>query len=123
MDVAALLAGAEEQAGAGDYGPDAEAMHEALEVLVRSANEEASLSDQGETVFAGMIGSLLPRRLQIERCYAEHPEIADQEIGSVLFGLGLPRTGSTALSYLLAPDDAGRKLRVWGGCQPTAAPR
>ena len=78
MDVAALLAGAQEQAGSDDYGPDADAMHEALEVLVRSANDEASLSEQGEMVFAGMIGSLLTRRLQIEQCYAAHPEIADQ---------------------------------------------
>jgi hypothetical protein len=122
MDVAALLAGAEDQTGSADYGPDAEAMHEALAVLVRSANDEADLSDQGEMVFAGMIGSLLTRRLQIEQCYAEHPEIADQEIGPVLFGLGLPRTGSTALSYLLAQDPAVRNLRVWEASQPTPPP-
>src|SRR6478672_4619684 len=101
MDVAALLAGAQAQASSDDYGPDAGAMHEALAVLVRSANEEAALSERGEMVFAGMISSLLTRRLQVEQCYAEHPEIADQQIESVLFGLGLPRTGSTALSYLL----------------------
>jgi hypothetical protein len=122
MDVAALLAGAEARAGAGDYGPDAAAMHEALEVLVRSANDEAGLGEQGEMVFAGMIDSLLVRRLQIEQCYAAHPEIDDQQIESVLFGLGLPRTGSTALSYLLAQDPAVRNLRVWEASQPTPPP-
>ena len=122
MDVAALLAGARERAGSDDYGPDAAAMHEALAVLVRSANEEAALSEQGEAVFAGMIGSLLTRRLQVEQWYAAHPEIADQQIESVLFGLGLPRTGSTALSYLLAQDPAVRNLRVWEASQPTPPP-
>ena len=122
MDVAALLAGAQEQAGSDDYGPDADAMHEALEVLVRSANEEAALSEQGEMVFAGMIGSLLTRRLQVEQWYAAHPEIGDQQIESVLFGLGLPRTGSTALSYLLAQDPAVRNLRQWEASQPTPPP-
>ena len=73
MDVAALLAGAQEQAGSDDYGPDADAMQVALEVLVRSANDEAELSERGEMVFAGMIGSLLTRRLQIEQWYAAHP--------------------------------------------------
>jgi hypothetical protein len=122
MDVAALRAGAEAQAGSNDYGPEAEAMDEALSVLARSANEESDLSERGEMVFGGMIASLLTRRLQIEQCYAEHPEIADQQIESVLFGLGLPRTGSTALSYLLAQDPTVRNLRQWEASQPTPPP-
>jgi Sulfotransferase family len=40
----------------------------------------------------------------------------------VLFGLGLPRTGSTALSYLLAQDPAVRSLRQWEASQPTPPP-
>ena len=97
-------------------------MVEALTVLVRSANEESDLSEQGETVFTGMVVSLLTRRLEIEHWYAEHPEIDDQEIASVLFGVGLPRTGSTASSYLLAQDTSVRSLRMWEGTQPTPPP-
>ena len=97
-------------------------MVEALTVLVRSANDEADLSEQGEMVFGGMVVSLLTRRLEIERWYADHPEIGDQEIASVLFGVGLPRTGSTALSYLLAQDTPVRSLRMWEGTQPTPPP-
>ena len=40
----------------------------------------------------------------------------------MLFGLGLPRTGSTALSYLLAQDPAVRNLRLWEASQPTPPP-
>ena len=122
MDVAASMEAAEAQTGLDDYGPEADAMVEALTVLVRSANEESDLSEQGETVFTGMVVSLLTRRLEIEHWYAEHPEIDDQEIASVLFGVGLPRTGSTALSYLLAQDTSVRSLRMWEGTQPTPPP-
>jgi hypothetical protein len=91
-------------------------------VIVRSVNDDADLDEQGEAVFTGMVVSLLTRRLDIERWYADHPEIGEQEIGSVLFGVGLPRTGSTALSYLLAQDRAVRSLRVWESSQPTPPP-
>jgi hypothetical protein len=122
MDVAASLEAAQAQTGLDDYGPEADAMVEALTVLVRSANDEADLSEQGEMVFGGMIVSLLARRLEIEQWYRDHPEIGDQEIESVLFGVGLPRTGSTALSYLLAQDRSVRSLRIWEGSQPTPPP-
>ena len=104
VDARQLVATARTQTGTHELGPDADAMHEALAVLVRSANAEAHLSEAGEAAFAGTILSLLTRRLEIEDWYRRHPEIDDQEIESVLFGLGLPRTGSTALSYLLAQD-------------------
>ncbi len=122
MDVDQLLENAVAEAGSDDFGPDRDAMVEALRVLVRSANEESDLSAHGEAVFTGMLASLLTRRLQIEQCYAEHPEIGDQRIESVLFGLGLPRTGSTALSYVLAQDPAVRNLRQWEASQPTPPP-
>src|SRR3954447_8341820 len=122
MDVAASMEPAQAQTGLDNYGPEADAMLEALAVLVRSANDEADLDEQGEAVFTGMVVSLLARRLDIERWYADHPEIGEQEIGSVLFGVGLPRTGSTALSYLLAQDRAVRSLRVWESSQPTPPP-
>ena len=122
MDASALVAGAIEQAGSDDFGPDAEAMHEALAVLVAAFAGEADLDENGTMVVVGMLTGLLVNRLRVEQCYAEHPEIADQEIESVLFGLGLPRTGSTALSYLLAEDPAVRNLRQWEASQPTPPP-
>lgn len=122
MDVAAMLDAAQAQTGHDDYGPEADAMVEALTVLARSANEEADLTESGEAVFTGMIVGYLARRLDIEHWYRLHPEIGDQEIESVLFGVGLPRTGSTALSYLLAKDPSVRSLRMWEANQPTPPP-
>ncbi|HXY93237.1 MAG TPA: sulfotransferase [Acidimicrobiia bacterium] len=122
MDVDQLLAGAIEQTGLREFGPEVDAMLEALHVLVRSADDDAGLTPEGDAAFGGMIGSLLTRRLEIEDWYARHPEIGEQEVESVLFGVGLPRTGSTALSYLLAQDREVRCLRQWESNHPTPPP-
>lgn len=122
MDVDELVTSAIEQAGLSLFGPESAAMHEALAALVRSANEDAGLTPEGDASFANTIRSLLVRRLQIEDWYTRHPEIEDQEVESVLFGLGLPRTGSTALAYLLAQDPNIRYFRQWESNQPTPPP-
>src|SRR5262245_26319452 len=122
VDVDQLIEHATAEAGTSDFGPETDAMMEALRVLVRSVNEDADLSPEGDAAFSGMVHSLLTRRLAIEDWYRRHPEIDDEEIESVLFGLGLPRTGSTALSYLLAQDPDVRCLRQWEASQPTPPP-
>ena len=68
------------------------------------------------------IVGLLVNRLQVEQWYAKHPEIDEQQIVAPLFGLGLPRTGSTALSFLLASDTARRSLRTWEAGNPCPPP-
>jgi len=122
MDAARLVDAAVAQVGHDDFGPEADAMHEGLTRLVDSVNRDAGLSEHGEGAFGGMIVGLLSRRLEIEGWYRDHSEVADQEIDSVLFGLGLPRTGSTALGYLLAQDPGVRSLRQWEASQPCPPP-
>ena len=120
MDVDQLVATACERAGLDDFGSDT--WHEGLEVLVRSLNTEAALNDLGVAAMTDQVVGYLVNRLQIEQCYAKYPEIEDQEIVAPLFGLGLPRTGSTALSFLLALDPARRSLRVWEASDPCPPP-
>ena len=45
--------------------------------------------------------------------YKRHPEIDDEVIGGPVFVIGLPRTGTTALSQLVANDPQFRSLRLW----------
>lgn len=61
-------------------------------------------------------------RLEIERWHRGHPDIGDQTIVAPLFGLGMPRTGSTALSFLLALDPERRSLRTWEAGHPCPPP-
>lgn len=107
-------------AGTDDFG--AGTWHEGLEILVRSFNTEASLTELGEQVVTEQVVGFLVNRLEVEACYREHPEIDEGRIQAPLFGLGLPRTGSTALSFLLAADRRRRSLRTWEAHQPCPPP-
>ncbi|HXN62883.1 MAG TPA: sulfotransferase [Acidimicrobiales bacterium] len=120
LEIDRLVAAACERAGSDDFGEDS--WREGLQVLVHALNSEAMLNDIGVGAMTDQIVSNLVNRLQIEQWYGRHPEIDDQEIVAPLFGLGLPRTGSTALSFLLAQDPARRSLRVWEAGQPCPPP-
>ncbi len=120
LDPAALVARAVDRAGSDDFGPDS--FEEGLEVLVRSFNTEAALTELGEQVVSDQLVGFLTNRLAVEACYRAHPEIAAERIEAPLFGLGLPRTGSTALSFLLAADHRRRSLRTWEANEPCPPP-
>ncbi|MEY2397845.1 MAG: hypothetical protein QOJ00_1019 [Actinomycetota bacterium] len=120
MEVNQLVDTACERAGLSDFGRDT--WQEGLDVLVRSLDDEAALNELGIAAMADQIVGNLVNRLQVEHWYAEHPEIDDERIVAPLFGLGLPRTGSSALSFLLAQDPARRSLRVWEASQPCPPP-
>ena len=120
LDIDHLIATARQQAGWADFGEDT--WREGLAVLVESLHTEAALNELGVGAMTDQIVGLLVNRLQVEQWYADHPEIDDQEIVAPLFGLGLPRTGSTALSFLLAQDPARRPLRTWEAGTPCPPP-
>ena len=113
MTPAELLATAQERTGLDDFGDDS--FREGLELLVHSLQTEATLNSIGEIVLPELIVKHLAQRLQIEDWYRRHPEIDDEPIDAPLIGLGLPRTGSTALSFLLAEDPSARSLPALGG--------
>jgi hypothetical protein len=115
-----LMATAAERTGLDDFGDDS--FREGLEILVRALHDEARLNARGEAFVYDRIGLHLCQRLKVEDWYRRHPEIDDEAITAPLFGLGLPRTGSTALSFLLAQDPNIRYLRSWESAQPCPPP-
>lgn len=120
LDVQALVTAASERTGLDDFGADT--WQEGLDVLVWALVNEAGLNEIGEGVFFDQIVGYLANRLHIEDWYTRHPEIDEQEIVAPLFGLGMPRTGSTALSFLLACDASRRSLRTWEASTPCPPP-
>jgi len=118
--VSALLGRARALAALDDFGEDS--FREGLEILVASAEREARLTDTGRAAFEAQIVDLLANRLQVEYWYRKHPEIDEQEIVAPLIGLGLPRTGSTALACLLGEDPAARSIRTWESMWPCPPP-
>lgn len=120
LDIGAMVAAARVRAGFDDFGADT--WQEGLDVLVRALSTEAALNELGEQVFADQITGYLANRLEVEKWYAAHPEIDDERIETTLFGLGLPRTGSTAVSFLLSCDRERRSLRTWEASAPCPPP-
>jgi Sulfotransferase family len=120
MQVDQLVESAVARSGSDDFGGDS--WREGLEVLVGSLTAESSLNELGEGAMIDQIVGLLVNRLEVEQWYARYPEIEEQQIVAPLFGLGLPRTGSTALSFLLASDTARRSLRTWEAGKPCPPP-
>jgi hypothetical protein len=108
------------ETGLHDFGD--ESYREGLDVLLSSLHDEGRLNVRGEAFIHQRIIGYLGQRLQVEDWYRRHPEIDDEVIEAPLIGLGLPRTGSTALSMLLAQDPDVRYLRQWESSQPCPPP-
>jgi hypothetical protein len=73
LDAGTLVTAARARTGLEDLGEDT--WQEGLEVLVQALTTEAALNELGEAVFADQLTGYLTKRLEIERWYAEEPEI------------------------------------------------
>jgi hypothetical protein len=112
--------GARAATGLDDFGSPY--YREGLERTVESLNTEADLSQMGAVIQHATISNALIQRLKIEETYARHPEMDDGIVGGPVFVIGLPRTGTTALSQLVAADPQFRSLRMWESQAPTPPP-
>ncbi len=112
--------GARMATGLDDFGSSY--YREGLERTVDALNTEAGLNDMGGVIQHATISNALIQRLKIEDAYRQHPEMEDEIIEGPVFVIGLPRTGTTALSQLVAADPQFRSLRMWESQQPTPPP-
>lgn len=115
-----VLGEARAQTGLKDFG--AESFRDGLAILLSALDREARLNDRGQAFLRQRIVGYLAQRLQVEDWYRRHPEIDDVPLVQPVIGLGLPRTGSTVLSMLLAQDPEVRYLRRWESSQPCPPP-
>ena len=120
LDVDTLVEQAKARTGLSDLGPDT--WQEGLGVLVRSLNQEAALTEHGERVLAGRIVDLLAERLKFEQSWKDNPSIADEQIVRPVIGIGLGRSGSNALGFVMAQDPNRRVLRAWEAHFPSPPP-
>lgn len=119
FDVPDLLETARAATGLDDFGDPS--YRDGLDVLA-DALQHARLSAIGTAALQGQLLGYLCERLRIEDWHARHPDIAAQTVAAPVFVTGLPRTGTTALSNLLAADPAARSLRFWESQRPTPPP-
>ncbi len=120
LDSNLMIDRAVKKAGHSGFGGDS--WREGLDRLVDSLNDTAQLTQDGANMMGYRITLLLVNRLAIEKTYQAHPEIADQVVQGPVFVIGLPRTGTTALSQLVAADPQMRSLRAWESGNPVPPP-
>lgn len=120
FDMVDMLGAATSRTGLTDFGDNS--FREGLGILLSSLRSEAQLNSRGESFLHERIVNHLAQRLQVEDWYRRHPEIDAEQISAPLIGLGLPRTGSSALALLLAQDPEVRYIRRWESSQPCPPP-
>jgi hypothetical protein len=116
----ALEQEARETTGLDDFGDGSH--REGLERLVDALNTEGELTEIGEITLHVRLVMLLSSRLRVEQTYRDHPSIDSEEVEGPVFVIGLPRTGTTALSQLVAADPQFRSLRLWESIAPCPPP-
>lgn len=105
-----VLHQAQEQTGLEDL--DSDSWREGLGIVLEEI-EDPRESDGGRAMVLDRAVKALANRLRVEDYARQHPEVRDEVIERPLFIMGMPRTGTTAASYLLAQDPARRSLLKW----------
>jgi hypothetical protein len=116
----AMLEAARGTTGLDDFGPGAWREH--LRFLLRAYDEESHLTEMGRQMVQGEIGAALAARLACQAAWKRDPAILATGIRRPIFILGLPRTGTTALHWLLAEDPANQVLEYWLAAAPRPRP-
>jgi len=101
-----LIETAKRRANLNDFG-DGD-FREPLGRLLESCWRDARLNVIGNIALRSDVLRILRNRLLLQRDRSLHSEIAQHQISSPLFVLGLPRTGTTFLHTLLSADPANR---------------
>ena len=100
------------QAATGLERFDSESFREGLEILVKDLNAlgvAEPLIQRNENEIVGALAN----RLKITNHLETHPELLARKIERPVFVFGVPRTGTTLLSNLLAADPNRRSPLTW----------
>lgn len=97
--------------GLTDFGDPS--FREGLEMFVGSGAADGRFTEIGAAAAEGMALGNLINRLKVVDHHRSHPELAETRVEAPIFLIGLPRTGTTALSHLLSVDPGNRSLLGW----------
>jgi hypothetical protein len=120
LQVDELLEGVAEEVGLDDYGH--RSFRNGLERFLASATNEAQLTPMGRASVEGGARASLANRLRVIDWHRRHPDLVNAPLEAPIIIVGLSRTGTTALSHLLARDPANRSLLLWEGLDSVPPP-
>jgi hypothetical protein len=95
---------------------------EGLEILTADMSE-LERSEAAYEVVRGIAVGYISTRLKIDDWLENHPELTQRPIEKPVFVFGMPRTGTTLTSNLLAVDPARRSLLTWEASNPVPPPK
>ena len=107
--------------GLDDFGDPS--FRHGLERLGAAVLATGDLNPIGHAAFEGQVKGHLANRLRVTDWHRRHPAVADEVVEAPIVITGLPRTGTTALSHLLACDPANRSLLGWEAGQSVPPPQ
>jgi hypothetical protein len=118
-----IVAAAREKTGGLDL-PDSDTWREGLEILLGDHAREDRLSERGLGIVKSRYADALSGRMQVDDWIRRHPQVGQASVTRPVFILGMPRTGTTLASYLMASDPANRSMLRWEpyNLNPPAAP-
>lgn len=115
-----LIDNARGATGLDDFGGDG--FREGLDILVADINRDIDRPDASVAINETMLTKALIDRLKVENAVKERPAILDAPVERPVFVFGIPRTGTTLLSNLLAADPARRSPLKWELDDPVPPP-
>jgi hypothetical protein len=93
--------------------PNSDSWREGLEILVRDHIKEDVLTERGWGIIKNRYVDALATRMQVDEYMRGKPEISMSGVKRPVFILGMPRTGTTMVSYLMSTDPANRSMLRW----------
>jgi hypothetical protein len=91
---------------------DSDSYREGLEVLLADLNRGERPEPSHERLRGGIVGALAAR-LKVTAYLEQRSELLQRKVERPVFIFGVPRTGTTLLSNLLAADPARRSPLTW----------
>ncbi len=114
-----LIEQAQQKTGLSEF--DSNSYREGLDILLSDANKN-NMPERGVERFSSSVVDVLANRLKVTDYLKQRPELLERKIEKPVFVFGVPRTGTTLLSNLLAADPARRSPLTWEIDDPVPPP-
>jgi Sulfotransferase family len=111
MQIEELIRAAQENTGLKEF--DSDSFREPLEILVSSMSARDDYSETGRETLRSEIVNHLSNRLRVADYLRQHPELQGAPLVEPVIIMGMPRTGTTIVSYLMDCDPRWRSLLNW----------
>jgi len=97
---------------------DSDSWRDGLQLILDELNTSPVFTPFGRERVLDDATNALGRRMQVHGYVQAHPDVLDAPVQRPLIVLGMPRTGTTVISYLLDQDPARRSLLHWQCVDP-----